>query len=163
MPISPDQTGEPAPDEHTSEPSFVMVLNDGETFSPLAGCKIVQCNSDHDTEYTEDLIAEPDAALLFEFGEKIPAALTSPLTQDHRSWKIERLLRGYSGASDDPESDLTDAMADAMHYAKTQGFDPRALFERALMHFDAEQQTSQPSDESAGERRRAWDLPRSCR
>jgi hypothetical protein len=50
MPISPDQTGEPAPDEHTSEPSFVMVLNDGETFSPLAGCKIVHLPDDFDGE-----------------------------------------------------------------------------------------------------------------
>ena len=50
MPISPDQTGEPAPDEHTSEPSFVMVLIDGETFSPLAGCKIVHLPDDFDGE-----------------------------------------------------------------------------------------------------------------
>lgn len=51
--------------------SLVMVLNDGETFSPLKDCKVVETQEDVDAEYIEDLIAEPGAATVYEFGEEL--------------------------------------------------------------------------------------------
>jgi hypothetical protein len=52
-----------------------------------------------------------------------------------RRHRIRRLIEGYCGAPDDPESDLTDALTDMCHLAASRGFSVEALTERALSHF----------------------------
>lgn len=57
-----------------------------------------------------------------------------------RRRRMQQLITGYCGASDDPESDLSDALVDMCHLAASHGFDPEGLTDRALSHFHAEQQ-----------------------
>jgi ribosomal protein S27AE len=57
-----------------------------------------------------------------------------------RRQRIARLIDGYSGAPDDPESDLTDALTDMCHLAVARGYKFEELTERALSHFCSESQ-----------------------
>lgn len=61
-------------------------------------------------------------------------------TSAGRRQRIAWLINGYSGASDDPESDLTDALTDICHLAVSRGFEVEKLTERALSHLRNESQ-----------------------
>ena len=52
--------------------------------------------------------------------------------------RISGKLAGYCGADDDPESDISDAMADLLHWAASLGLDPETLLNRALRHYEDE-------------------------
>jgi hypothetical protein len=56
-----------------------------------------------------------------------------------RRQRVRWLVDGYCGAPDDPESDLTDALADICHLAASRGFSAEDLTERALSHFRSEE------------------------
>lgn len=51
-----------------------------------------------------------------------------------REAKIARILANYY--DDDPEADLTDLLADLLHYAGEEWFEQRLLI--AKMHYEAE-------------------------
>lgn len=63
-----------------------------------------------------------------------------------RRRRMRQLISGYCGAPDDPESDLSDALADICHLAASRGFDPEELTGRALSHFRSEQQPGSNHD-----------------
>jgi len=59
------------------------------------------------------------------------------LTQEDRAGRIEDIFlksRGY----DDPDSKLTDILADLMHWADVYGEDFEAHLNTAIMHYEAE-------------------------
>lgn len=59
---------------------------------------------------------------------------------DAQRRRMRQLISGYCGAPDDPESDLSDALADICHLAASRGYDPEELTGRALSHFHSERQ-----------------------
>jgi hypothetical protein len=68
-----------------------------------------------------------------------------------RPRRIAQLIDGYSGATDDPESDMTDALTDILHLAAFRGFKAGELTQRALSHLHCETQqgawsTCSPND-----------------
>jgi hypothetical protein len=67
-----------------------------------------------------------------------------------RQRRMLQLINGYCGAPDDPESDLSDALADICHLAASRGFDPDELTGRALSHFHSERQPEDSVPDSEG-------------
>jgi hypothetical protein len=51
---------------------LIMVLNDGETFSDLDGCAIVEVPDDALTERIEQLLAEKQGRKVYSFGPEGP-------------------------------------------------------------------------------------------
>lgn len=60
---------------------FIMVLNDGETFSPMQGCKIISCKDRLDLEDIEDLLDEETARLVCQFAGDVPSDLVKDIEE----------------------------------------------------------------------------------
>lgn len=145
---------------------IILIFPDGETFNTLPGCRIARVPDGLEIDEVEDLIRdereqaigtlevdETTGTVYLQDEHLVPLARRpdqtryaahrahkEPLDEQQLARRVEagRSAVAIAGSNDEPETDLIDALANVMHFARDGKIDFEEALRSARMHYSAE-------------------------